>query len=184
MQYEPGYYYHAYNRGNNKQTIFYEESDYLSVIGLFQKNTPRFEITLIAYCLMPNHYHLLLRQEGDTPISRFMQSTFQSYSQSFNNRYNRTGRLYDNPNPPKHVDDTAYLFQVCRYIHRNPLDAHLVNDLADWPYSNYPEYIDQRDGTLVPRDLVAEWFGSPEEYRKFVESGDEDYDDLGPYLFD
>jgi len=94
------------------------------------------------------------------------------------------GRLYGNPNRPKHVGNQDYLFQVIRYIHRNPLEAGLVNDLQSWPYSNYPECIGVRNGTLYPAQLIQEWFGSPEEYRKYVEENfDGDYRNIQPYLF-
>jgi len=184
MRYTPGHYYHAYNRGNNRQTIFFRKEDYVYLIRLFQKNAERFQVTIIAYCLMPNHYHLLLRQDSEIPLSRFLQSTFQSYAQAFNKFYNRTGKIFENTRPPKHIDDNAYLFQVCRYIHRNPLDARLVKELSDWPYSNYPEFIGERDGALCPRDLVTEWFVSPAEYREFVESDGDDYGDIEGYLFE
>jgi len=186
MKTEYGHYYHCYNRGNNGQTIFFEKENYLYLIKSIKKRSSRFHITVIAYCLMPNHYHLLLRQDGTTQISRFIQSTFQSYAQSFNNQYHRTGRLFDNPNPPKHVADETYLFQVCRYIHRNPLEAGIVKTLESWPYSNYPEFIGIRNGRLYPRDLVREWFASPEEYRRFVEVDfdSEKYRSIRRYLFE
>lgn len=185
MQYEPGHYYHAYNRGNNKRTLFYEETNYHYLIRLFEQNVKRFQVTLIAYCLMPNHYHLLLRQDNDIPLSRFIQSTFQSYAQAFNKRYHQSGKLFENPRDPKIIDDENYLFQVCRYIHRNPLDADLVKNLADWSYSNYPEFIGVRSDTLYPEELVTEWFPTPEGYRQFVEDDfdDQGYGKIGQYLF-
>jgi len=184
MHTERGHYYHCYNRGNNKQDIFNEEADYLYLVGLLKKNNQRINIGMIAYCLIPNHSHLLLRQDGKTQVSRFIQSTFQSYAQRFNNKYQRTGRLYENPNPPKRIDDEDYLFQVCRYIHRNPLEAGLVKNLANWPYSNYPEFIEIRNGILYLKYLVTEWFVSPEKYRKFAEGMDKGFDNIRPYLFE
>jgi len=184
MQTELGHYYHCFNRGNNRQTLFYEKADYLYLIALLKRNSGRFNITVLAYCLMPNHYHLLLRQEGAVQVSRFIQSTFQSYSQTLNKKYNRTGRVYENPNPPKHVDDEAYLFQVIRYIHRNPLEAGLVNDLLSWSFSNYPEFTGHRKGNLYPAALIQEWFDTPEEYRRYVEEDFDNYDKIRYYLFE
>jgi len=176
-----GAYYHAYNRGNRGQEIFLEQDNYEYLIWLISKNSLRFYITVIAYCLMPNHYHLLLRQDGDVKISRFIQSTFQSYSQAFNNRFGLSGRLFDNPKPSKHIDNQKYLMHVCRYIHRNPLEAKLVTTLSDWKYSNYKEFIDEE--YKIP--LVYEWFGSPREYQEFVESEyDGGYRQIKPYLFE
>jgi len=183
MKTEKGHYYHSFNRGNNRQQIFHEESDYLYLIAIFKKNTRRFDVLIVAYCLMPNHYHLLLRQNGEQPISRFIQSTFQSYAQRYNNRYERSGRLFENPRAPKHIAKVSYLFSVCRYIHRNPLEAGLVKQLVDWPYSNYPEFIGERKGNFYPGDLLEEWFASPIEYKKFVESENEDDRQIDSYLF-
>ena len=187
MQYEKGHYYHIYNRGNNRQDIFLEERNYEYLEQLFAKNTERYELTIIAYCLMPNHYHLLLRQESDLQISQFIRSTFQSYVQAINKAYNRSGRLFEKQGDGKEVDDKEYLLHVCRYIHLNPLEAGLVDELENWQYSNYPEFIGIRNGTLFARSLINEWFESGEDYRQFVMDYVEEknrYQEIQKYLFE
>ena len=123
---------------------------------------------MIAYCLMDNHYHFLLRQDGDIEISKFMQAVFNIYTKAFNTKYKLSGTLFEGPYKAIHVDRDVYLFHLCRYIHRNPLEAGLVVKPEQWHYSNYAEFIGKRNGTLVDHEFVKMNFGSPEEYEDFV----------------
>jgi len=163
-----GHYYHIYNRGVNHQLIFRTEENYIFLLRRVKKYATRFSISVIAYCLMPNHYHFLLRQDGEHSISAFMQAVFNSYTKAFNKMFNRTGTLFEGPFRAVLVDRNEYLIHLCRYIHRNPMDAGLVEHPAQWPFSNYLEWVGQRKGVLVDRELVQEWFPSPEDYEQFV----------------
>jgi putative transposase len=125
-------------------------------------------VSVIAYCLMPNHYHFVLRQDGDSPLGNFVQAVFNSYTKAFNKMYDRSGTLFEGPFRAIAVTEEVYLTHLCRYVHRNPLEAHLVADPNDWPYSNYSEWIDRREGTLVDREFVRDRFTTPEAYIKFV----------------
>jgi len=125
-------------------------------------------MTLIAYCLMDNHYHLLLRQNGDIEISKFMQAVFNVYTKAFNSKYKHSGTLFEGPYKAIHVDRSEYLLHLCRYIHWNPLEAGLVVKPEQWPYSNYAEFVGKRNGTLVDYEFVKLNFGSPETYEDFV----------------
>ena len=89
---------------------------------------------------MPNHYHFLLRQTGDYSVSEFMQSIFNAYTKAFNKMYKRTGTLFEGPFKAIEVLKEDHLLHLCRYIHRNPLEAGLVKNISDWPYSNYTEW--------------------------------------------
>ncbi len=117
---------------------------------------------------MPNHYHLVLRQNSERPLSGFVQAIFNSYSKAFNKLYNRTGTLFEERFRAIAVTNDEYLLHLCRYVHRNPLDAHLVTDLGDWLYSNYLEWTDLRNGTLVDREFVKCHFPTAEAYTQFV----------------
>lgn len=138
------------------------------MIRRMKKYSIKFHISVVAYCLMPNHYHFLLRQDGLFSLSTFMQAVFNSYTKAFNKAYNRTGTLFEGPFKAVHVDRDSYLLHLCRYIHRNPLDAGLVKQLDDWPYSNYLEWVGLRDGTLFDQEFINEQFNSPQEYMHFV----------------
>ena len=88
-----GGYYHIYNRGAARQSIFREEQNYLYLLRLLKKVTAESNITVVAYCLLPNHYHWLLRQDGDIPAGKVPTRVFGSYAQAFNKSYQRTGTL-------------------------------------------------------------------------------------------
>lgn len=168
-----GNYYHIYNRGCNKDHIFYEEKNYRFLLKKINKYYIECNISIIAYCLMPNHYHFLLRQDSDIPISKFVQSIFNSYTKAINKMYNRSGTLFENKYKSIHVSKENYLLHLCRYIHRNPLEAKLVNNLSDWKYSNYPEWIGIRKGKLFDREFMIERFGSISKYVEFVSDNKE-----------
>jgi hypothetical protein len=117
---------------------------------------------------MPNHYHFLLRQDGTELISLFVQRTFNSYTKAFNKTYQRTGTLFEGPFKSIHVETDNHLIHLCRYIHLNPLEAGLVTNLDDWPYSNYLEWVGKRAGTLYDVQFVQTYFANPDEYEQFV----------------
>jgi putative transposase len=164
----PNHYYHIYNRGAHRIDIFRNDADYTFLLKLVKIQAERCAISVIAYSLMHNHYHFLLRQNSDIQISIFMQAIFNVYTKAFNSKYQLSGTLFEGPFRATHVDRTEYLLHLCRYIHRNPLDAQMVLLPEQWHYSNYLEFVDQRDGTLVDKKFVKDNFGSPEEYREFV----------------
>lgn len=168
IEFIKGEYYHIYNRGCNKEDIFYKSTNYSYLMGLMEKRLEPFQASTIAFCLMPNHYHFLLRQDSDISISNFIQSVFNSYTKAFNKMFGRSGTLFEGPYKAIHIDNHNYLIHLCRYIHLNPLDARLVDFLQNWKYSNYLEWIGQRKSLLIDLEFVKNNFGNPEEYIKFV----------------
>ena len=117
---------------------------------------------------MPNHYHFLLRQDGTEKISAFVQRTFNSYVKAFNKAYLRTGTLFEGPFKSIDIERDNHLTHLCRYIHRNPLEAGLVTNLDDWPYSNYLEWIGKRAATLYDANFVKDQFINSDDYERFV----------------
>ncbi|VAW31914.1 hypothetical protein MNBD_CHLOROFLEXI01-3643 [hydrothermal vent metagenome] len=160
--------FHIYNRGANRAPIFFSQENYLYCLRLIKKYAITYQITLIAYCLMPNHYHFLLRQDGDIPISKFINVLFNAYVQAINWQRSRSGTLFEGRFKHKLVDRDEYLIHLCRYIHANPVKAGLVTRLEDWPYSNYPEWIGERPGKLVDHDFVDAYFPERQNYTEFV----------------
>ena len=169
MKYIAGQYYHIYNRGVQKRKIFTSDENYRFLLRRAKEFLPKYPITFIAYCLMPNHYHFFIRAEEDGTIGPFLQRLFNSYTQAFNRQENRSGTLFEGRAKSIIIDETGYLFHIARYIHLNPVLAGLVKKPEDWQYSNYREFIGLRKGILYDAAFVREQFETPEEYRKFVE---------------
>lgn len=164
-----GGYYHVYNRGAGRQAIFHEERNYVYALRLLKRVARECEVTVVAYCLLPNHYHWLLRQDGETPAGKVPARVFGSYTQAFNRAYERTGTLFEGPYKALAVETDAYFVNVCAYIHLNPVHHGLVASPEAWPYSNYLEWIEKRPGTLVDRNLVYAYFANPRAYEEFTE---------------
>lgn len=167
-QYLPGHYYHFLNRGAHRLPIFREPRNYEFVLRSLKLYCSRFRVPPIAYCLMPNHYHLLLRQDGDFPARLVPHRVFNSYSKAFNRRYGHSGTLFQGNYRVVHVQRDEHLLHLWRYIHANPVKDGLIADVALWPHSNYLEWVGERPGALVDRAFVAEWFPAPEDYRAFL----------------
>lgn len=187
-QFTTGHYYHVYNRGANRERIFFNENNYLHLLKLVKKYCQKYLITAIAYCLMPNHYHFLLRQDGEVTISRFTGTLFNAYAQALNKQTGRSGALFEGRFKDVHVDDAAYLLHLCRYIHGNPVKAGLVTMPEEWLYSNYLDWIGERPGKLIDHDFVNDFFLNLQDYKEFVldylRGIDELPSDIKRYLFE
>jgi putative transposase len=153
--------YHVCNRGANREPNFRSDENYRFLLGRVKKSANEGQVSVIAYCLMPNHYHFVLRQESECSVGDFVQAVFSSYSKAFNKMYDRSGTLFEGPFRAIPVMKEKYLIHLCRYVHRNPLDAGLVANLEDWHYSNYLEWIGKRKDTLVDREFFARLLHRP-----------------------
>ncbi|MGQ0636516.1 MAG: transposase [Planctomycetaceae bacterium] len=174
-----GEYYHVYNRGVNRERIFFDKENYAYFLRKFReyvthptspKGGVRHAAVVLAYCLMPNHYHFLL-QVASAEFSTAMQLLGQSYAQAINRRLDRTGPLFESRFQAVHVDRESYLLHLSRYIHLNPVAAGLVTAPEAWEYSSYREYVGLREGTLPKSSDILREFGEPSRYRQFVEGG-------------
>jgi putative transposase len=168
VSWQPGMYYHIYNRGAHQLRIFQEPTNYLFVMRKIKEHAKANQISMIAYSLMPTHYHFLVRQDGDKPAGNLPQSVFNSYSKAYNKMYSHSGTLFEGRFRAKVIQADSHLLHLCRYIHGNPVKAGLVADPAEWPYSNYREWIEARSSTLVDREFIKEQFSSLAEYKKFL----------------
>ncbi|MBI3165379.1 MAG: transposase [Chloroflexi bacterium] len=161
-------YYHIYNRGVGKTSLFREQTNYLFVLGKIKEYSQANHISMICYCLMPTHYHFLARQDGEEPAGNLSQFVFNSYTKAYNKKYEHSGTLFEGRFHAKPIQTSSHLLHLCRYIHGNPVKDGLVADPADWPYSNYLEWIGERNGSLVGRDFIESQFDNAEEYKKFL----------------
>ena len=163
-----GKYFHIYNRGANKKKIFFEEENYFYLIKKVKHYLKKYEFSVIAYCLMPNHYHFVLRQDGDTALNIPIAFLFNGYTKAVNKKYNRTGTMFEGPFKSVEVEDVNYLLELCRYIHRNPVDDGLVDQIEDWKFSNYLEWTGKRNGSLVDLKLRNKYFIDESKYESYV----------------
>lgn len=172
-------YYHIYNRGVEKRVIFSDDQDYTVFLGLLKKylsgeapnkqNRHPFknfsgELSLLAYCLLPNHFHLLFFQSSEKAIKDLMQRLCTGYVMYFNNRQKRVGGLFQGPYRASKIDADEYLHHISRYIHLNP------NDYKSWPYSSYPIYRDIKKTKWINTQPVMSLFNEePKKYEEFVD---------------
>lgn len=101
-------YYHVHNRGAHKENIFRNDADYVFLLKCVKRELEKCAVTVIAYCLMDNHYHFILRQDGEIEISKFMQAVFNIYTKAFNTKHNHSGTLFEGPYKAIHVDKNEY----------------------------------------------------------------------------
>ena len=135
----PGAIYHVMLRGNAKQAIFYNDEEYRYFEDILAEGLEQYSLTLHAYCWMKNHVHMALQVE-DNPLSKLMQNLSQRYTHWFNKRYDRVGHLFQGRYKAILVDKDAYLLELIRYIHLNPVRANIVTDPIDYLLSSHAAY--------------------------------------------
>jgi putative transposase len=162
------HYYHVFNRGVNKQAIFFEEDHFSICLRLIHKYLSVYSVKLFTWCLMPNHYHFILWTELENGISRFVQVVFNAYVQSLNKRIERKGPLFEGRFKHVLIDEQTYLMQLCRYIHLNPVKAGLVQKPGEWAFSDYLEWTGKRRLGLTKANMIKDCFGGFREYETFV----------------
>jgi len=147
IPFDPGGYYHLYNRGVNRGAIYFNDKNY----RFFLFNMERYILPimdLVAYCLMPTHYHLLIavKETSEVPatseVSKAMMKLSVSYTKAMNHAYDRVGPLFQGAFQAKHVDSDAYLWKIVSYIHLNPVQSGLTETPDEWLYSSYYAYQD------------------------------------------
>jgi putative transposase len=175
--------YHLYNRGHNRASIFFEPDNFTFFLHRLRRYVAREHASVIAYVLMPNHYHLLVQAQTDR-LSHAMQLLGISYTKAINTRFHRSGALFQGAFQSKLVNHDAYLLHLSRYIHLNPVRARLVWHPEDWQYSSYLDYVGLREGTLPQHEAVLSQFNNQNDYRAFVETYTaQDREYIQPFLF-
>jgi len=190
MEFLPNEFYHVYNRGNNKQIVFIEEDNYLFFANKIQQELKGYA-EVIAYCLMPNHYHLLIYtndtvdKKNNSSLNRKLGTLQSSYTRAFNVRFNRTGSLFQPKLKFKILNKNELQLRTCfHYIHQNPLKAKLVNKMEEWEFSSYKDYLENTIKSIVNRKIAFERIAIPESRERFIEEslrvinfdeGEEDY---------
>lgn len=209
-------YYHIYNRGVEKRDIFIDDQDYrvfLHFLKNYLSSPPKLlthpvqevtgsgpvrlrpfktffgEISLLAYCLMPNHFHFLIKQANKNSMTRFIQALCTSYSMYFNKKYKRIGTLFQGPYKAALVMEDSYLLHLSRYIHLNPTElltgpgpARVPIKPGNYSYSSYPYYLGKKRAPWINPKPIISFFKSARRrnlrdffsYQSFVEDYLED----------
>jgi putative transposase len=202
-----GEYYHLYNRGNSKQQIFHDKEDYRRFVTLLYtcNSTVNFKMFLIqesptqdayswdrgksivyigAYCLMSNHFHILITENEDGGISKFMQKLTTAYVMYYNNKYNRTGSLFEGKFKSEHLGSDRYLKYIFSYIHLNPIKLIQKNwkevgikdkigalrFLERYEYSSFFEYsgIIRKQNVILHKVVYPKYFPSVKKYQREI----------------
>ena len=169
--------YHITSRGNDRQSIYRNDADRTHFLEQLQGACDRYDWLCHAYCLMTNHYHLLIQTRAAT-LSKGMKYLNGKYTQHFNKRHARTGHLFQGRFKSILVDGDGYLLELARYIVLNPVRARMVHTAGEWPWSSYRATAGMVSGhTCLTTDWVLSTFGTHkrhacERYREFVERGD------------
>ena len=162
--------YHVYNRGNGKEMLFYQQKNYYYFLKQYEKYLYNL-IDTFAYCLLKNHFHLLVRPKINEPdlISEQFRKFFISYSMSVNKQEKRRGSLLQRGFKRKNIDDENYFYSAVYYVHSNPVHHKIATDLTKYKYSSYRTLAGDGN-TKLCRKEATEWFGGR---RKFIDYHEE-----------
>lgn len=162
--------YHILSRGDDRKRIYAKPGDYGKFMDYVVKAKEKYQFYLYAYCLMANHFHLLLETRLPN-ISRIMHYIKGSYTTYYNIRHQRTGHLFQGRFKSIVVDKNSYFMELSRYIHLNPVSAGIVKDPFEYVWSSYRGYLGEKD-KYIDRDRVQPYLGmTAHEYQRFVLDG-------------
>jgi len=141
---EGGYCYHVLNRGNRRAEVFHKDGDYAAFLALVVEASIRLPVPVLAYCLMPNHFHLVVRPDGDGDLSRWMHWLTTAHARRYLRHYGGSGHVWQGRFKAFPCQDDDHLRTVVRYVERNPLRAGLVERAEDWPWSSLAAVVPER----------------------------------------
>lgn len=174
-QYLENSFYHIYNRGVEKRNIFLDQQDYQIFIKYLRQyldpslgSDPKIksksladDIHLVSYCLMPNHFHLLIRQTSKLAITKLMRSVCTKYVMYFNAKYERVGGLFQGKYKAILVDQDVYLLHLSKYIHLNPQGSDpkkTIQAARDYPYSSYKDFLKEHSNSWIHPEYILSFF--------------------------
>jgi putative transposase len=154
--------YHVLNRGNARQEVFQKTGDYKAFIDLLHRACERIAMRLLGYCLMPNHFHILLWSYSDGDLGRWMQWLLTAHVRRYHQHYKTSGHVWQGRFKAFPIEQDEHLLTVLRYIERNPLRAGLVEHAEDWPWSSLSRFKMNQDASEIhplPVTRPADWIG-------------------------
>ncbi len=170
-------YYHVYNRGVNKQPIFIDNTDYSVFLNLFKRylaDSPPSDsygrsyenisdkVEVLAYCLMPNHFHLLVYQKDEMGMANLLRRLSTTYSVYFNRKYHRVGQLFQDAYKASRITSDGYLQHISRYIHLNP------DKWRQWDFSSLGYYLGNKDAPWINQKRILGLFKNRSDYMDFL----------------
>jgi putative transposase len=185
--YHEGGIYHVFNRGLGKMEVFKDSEDYNIFLYYLRayllpyeaavKKYPNLplrlqaknlstEVKLISFCIMPNHFHLLLKQTSKDGISKLLKQINNAYTLYFNNKYKRSGPLFNGKYKAVETKTNEQLIHIVRYIHLNPVVAWIVDNPKEYKWSSHTEYL--KGGDLCDKTLILKQFSTIVAYEKFI----------------
>lgn len=190
-EFAPENIYHIYNRGNNKEKVFFDDKDYRAFLfrlglclGFTEKELNKEEMTSMpysriritainkgnfkihAFCLMENHFHLLIEQVGDISISNLMLKLCTSYSRYINLKYKRVGHIFQDKFKAVLIENDPQLMWASAYIHMNPVKDKIVKEPDEYPWSSYNDFAKNRDLQIIHKNFLLDLFGDKESFIK------------------
>ena len=194
----PDTFYHIFNRGINKETLFKEKRNYTYFLNKYLKFISPIAHTY-AFCLLKNHFHFLIRTRSEETLNKIIPEEkgyptekiislqfshlFNSYAQAINKKFSRTGGLFETPFRRIEVSEEYYLIQLIAYIHLNPLKHGFTKDYINYLYSSYHLLL-QGKSKILETDTVMNWFGGPQLFSSFHDNWSESLDFNSKMTFD
>ncbi|WJY26391.1 transposase [Sporosarcina trichiuri] len=180
----PGAWFHVIMRGNNRMNVYNTDMDKYHLMRCLADARIRYDFTMIAYCIMSNHFHFLLKSEDD--LSKIMRLINRRYTDYYSKKYKHVGRIYQSRYFAKTVESPSALLMVSRYIHRNPIETKvpMVTELAAYPHSSFPFYMkdttppDYLNTEFLPGCLPAAYDASQEGYVTYCLQTIEEQEDM------
>jgi len=185
-----GEFYHVFNRstasrpifkGGREKDVFLEAARFYlqekppTRYSIFRKSRLAYPIdlskrivTIVNYCIMPNHFHFTLRQEKDDGVRQFVQKISNSFAHYFSILNKSRGHIFEDAFKAVHIEDEGQLFHLTRYIHLNPVTSYIVERPEDYEYSSYNIYIGNKESDLIDSSFIMNSFKSVEKYKEFV----------------
>lgn len=191
-------YYHIYNRGIDRRPTFTNKREYLRALDLLsfyqyelipiryskyleapislqqkyweEMKASRKLVEVVAYCLMPNHFHLLIKQKQENGIADYISNVINAYTKYFNTKYERTGRLFQGVFKAVYVESEEQLIHLTRYIHLNPVASRLISpsELELFPWSSHAQYLDSTGSDIIENNTITMIQKLIPDYKSFV----------------
>lgn len=170
QDFKPNAIFHIYNHAIDDYQLCYDDEDYDYLINIIEDNFDKIPASIFAYCIMPDHYHFLIRQDSEIEIFKLFNYSFIRYAIYYNKKYSRKGPIFCSPLQHKLVTNDFYLLQLSKYIHMNPVRKDLVDTPGEWPYSNYLDWISEKKSNLFSKHIIEKLCPVPEKYIRFIDS--------------